>query len=89
MRRDRVWRLRCGHIYHAQCWGRVAHAHADRQLAGTMEGAATEAPCGICRGVGPIAAEFHYDLAGDQDAANRHGEILRGGSQAQGPSGRA
>eukprot|EP00959_Pyramimonas_sp_CCMP1952_P310455 6497489-Pyramimonas_sp.AAC.1 len=46
-----------------------------------MEGAATEAPCAICRGVGPIAAEFHYALAGDQDAANRHGEILRGANE--------
>eukprot|EP00959_Pyramimonas_sp_CCMP1952_P093661 1959866-Pyramimonas_sp.AAC.1 len=69
MHHDKVWRLECGHILHAQCWDQVAHAHADRELAGTMESAATEAPCAISRGVGPIAAEFHYALSGDQDAA--------------------
>eukprot|EP00959_Pyramimonas_sp_CCMP1952_P389603 8164184-Pyramimonas_sp.AAC.1 len=70
MHRDKVWRPQCGHRFHAQCWGRVARAHVDRQLAGTMEGAATEAPCASCSGVGLITAEFHYALAGDQDAAN-------------------
>eukprot|EP00959_Pyramimonas_sp_CCMP1952_P212704 4450608-Pyramimonas_sp.AAC.1 len=59
MHHDKVWRLQCGHIFHAQCWDRVAHAHVDRQLAGTMEGTATEAPCVICRGVGLITAGFH------------------------------
>eukprot|EP00959_Pyramimonas_sp_CCMP1952_P250486 5235614-Pyramimonas_sp.AAC.1 len=49
---DKVWRLQCGHILHAQCWGRVAHARVGRQL----EGAPSEAPCAICRGVGLIAA---------------------------------
>eukprot|EP00959_Pyramimonas_sp_CCMP1952_P163080 3409029-Pyramimonas_sp.AAC.1 len=43
-----------------------------------MEGTATEAPCAICRGVGLITAEFHYALAGDQDAWNRREGILRG-----------
>eukprot|EP00959_Pyramimonas_sp_CCMP1952_P431082 9028356-Pyramimonas_sp.AAC.1 len=27
---DKVWRLQCGHVLHAQYWGRVAHAHMDR-----------------------------------------------------------
>eukprot|EP00959_Pyramimonas_sp_CCMP1952_P047499 991338-Pyramimonas_sp.AAC.2 len=57
---------------------RVARARVDRQLAGTMESTATEAPCAMCRGVGLITAEFHDALAGDQDAASRHGGILRG-----------
>eukprot|EP00959_Pyramimonas_sp_CCMP1952_P092728 1940554-Pyramimonas_sp.AAC.1 len=78
MHRDKVRRLQCGHIFHAQCWGRVAHARVDRQLSGNVEGTATEAPRAICRGVGLITAEFHYALAGDQDALSRHGEILRG-----------
>eukprot|EP00959_Pyramimonas_sp_CCMP1952_P226726 4740580-Pyramimonas_sp.AAC.1 len=56
---DKFWRLQCGHRFHAQCWDRVARAHVDRQLAGTVEGAATEAPCAICRGVGLIAAGLH------------------------------
>eukprot|EP00959_Pyramimonas_sp_CCMP1952_P165540 3460442-Pyramimonas_sp.AAC.1 len=34
---DKIWRLQCGHILHAQCWDRVVHAHVDRQLAGNME----------------------------------------------------
>eukprot|EP00959_Pyramimonas_sp_CCMP1952_P105309 2201319-Pyramimonas_sp.AAC.1 len=55
---------------HAQCWDRVAHAHVDRELAGNMEGSATEAPCAICRGAGLISAEFHYALAGDQASLN-------------------
>eukprot|EP00959_Pyramimonas_sp_CCMP1952_P053481 1118917-Pyramimonas_sp.AAC.1 len=33
------------------------------------------------RGVGLITAEFYYVLAGDQDALNRHGEILRGANE--------
>eukprot|EP00959_Pyramimonas_sp_CCMP1952_P256082 5348674-Pyramimonas_sp.AAC.1 len=52
MHHEDVWRLQSGHMFHAQCWGRVARARVDRQLAGTMGGAATEAPCAICRGVG-------------------------------------
>eukprot|EP00959_Pyramimonas_sp_CCMP1952_P213301 4462981-Pyramimonas_sp.AAC.1 len=36
MHRDKVWRLQCGHIFHAQCWDRVAHAHVDRQLVGNV-----------------------------------------------------
>eukprot|EP00959_Pyramimonas_sp_CCMP1952_P101872 2130791-Pyramimonas_sp.AAC.1 len=47
----------------------VVHARACRQLAGTLEGAAAEAPCAICRGVGLITAELHCALAGDQNAA--------------------
>eukprot|EP00959_Pyramimonas_sp_CCMP1952_P382903 8023266-Pyramimonas_sp.AAC.1 len=23
---DKVWRIQCGRIFHAQCWGRVARA---------------------------------------------------------------
>eukprot|EP00959_Pyramimonas_sp_CCMP1952_P369191 7733249-Pyramimonas_sp.AAC.1 len=65
MHHDKVWRL---HTFDAQCWDRVAHAHVDRQLAGNMEGTATEAPCAIRRRVGRITAEFHYALAGDQNA---------------------
>eukprot|EP00959_Pyramimonas_sp_CCMP1952_P449205 9405740-Pyramimonas_sp.AAC.1 len=79
--RDKVWRLQCGHIFHAQCWDRVAHAHVDGQLAGALEGAASEALCAIYRGLGLIAAEFHYALAGDHNAANRHEEILRGANE--------
>eukprot|EP00959_Pyramimonas_sp_CCMP1952_P339697 7114374-Pyramimonas_sp.AAC.1 len=63
MHRDKVWRLQYGHIFHAQCWDRVALAPVDRQLPGTLEGAATEAPCAICRGVILITAEFHCALA--------------------------
>eukprot|EP00959_Pyramimonas_sp_CCMP1952_P261456 5466566-Pyramimonas_sp.AAC.1 len=63
MHRDNVWRLQCGHIFHTQCWDRVAHAHVDRQLAGNVEGTATGAPCAICRGVGLSTAELHYALA--------------------------
>eukprot|EP00959_Pyramimonas_sp_CCMP1952_P080689 1685952-Pyramimonas_sp.AAC.1 len=43
-----------------------------------MEGSATEALCAICRGVGLIAVEFHYALAGDQESLDRHEDILRG-----------
>eukprot|EP00959_Pyramimonas_sp_CCMP1952_P063714 1331189-Pyramimonas_sp.AAC.1 len=64
--RDKVWRLQRGHIFHAQCLDRAAHAHVDRHLDWNMEGSANEAPCAICRGAGAIAAEFHYALAGDQ-----------------------
>eukprot|EP00959_Pyramimonas_sp_CCMP1952_P009667 201838-Pyramimonas_sp.AAC.1 len=71
MNSDKFWRLQCGHIFHAQCWGRVVHAHVDRQVAGNMEGFAREAPCAICRGVGLITAEFHHALAGDQEAHDR------------------
>eukprot|EP00959_Pyramimonas_sp_CCMP1952_P167333 3497135-Pyramimonas_sp.AAC.1 len=56
MHHDEVWRLQRGHIFHAQCWERGARAHVDRQLAGNMEGTATEAPCVICRGAGRITA---------------------------------
>eukprot|EP00959_Pyramimonas_sp_CCMP1952_P106024 2216774-Pyramimonas_sp.AAC.1 len=70
MHHDKVWRLQYGQLFHAQCWDRVARAHVDRQLGGTMK-----------RGVGLIAAEFHYALAGDQDAASRHGETLRGANE--------
>eukprot|EP00959_Pyramimonas_sp_CCMP1952_P179863 3760867-Pyramimonas_sp.AAC.1 len=42
-----------------------------------MEGSACEAPCAICRGVGLITAEFHYALAGDQEAQDRHEDILQ------------
>eukprot|EP00959_Pyramimonas_sp_CCMP1952_P223585 4674920-Pyramimonas_sp.AAC.1 len=62
---DTVWRLQCSHLFHTQCWDRVAHAHLGRQVAGTMEGAEIEAPCAICRG----------------DAARRHGEIIRGANE--------
>eukprot|EP00959_Pyramimonas_sp_CCMP1952_P112699 2356083-Pyramimonas_sp.AAC.1 len=71
MNHDKVWRLQCGHIFHAQCWDRVVHTHVDRQLAGNMEGFASEAPCAICRGVGFITAEFHCALAGHQESLNR------------------
>eukprot|EP00959_Pyramimonas_sp_CCMP1952_P297227 6218289-Pyramimonas_sp.AAC.1 len=81
----KAWGLQRGQIFHAQCWGRVARAHVDRQLAGTTEGTATVAPCAICRGVGLITAEFDYALTGDQDAANRHVEILRGDIERRGP----
>eukprot|EP00959_Pyramimonas_sp_CCMP1952_P426580 8934551-Pyramimonas_sp.AAC.1 len=50
---DKVWRLQCGRIFHAQRWDRVARAHVERQL----EGASSEAPCAICRNAGPITAE--------------------------------
>eukprot|EP00959_Pyramimonas_sp_CCMP1952_P415039 8696155-Pyramimonas_sp.AAC.1 len=72
-----VWRLQCGHIFHAQCGNCVAHARVDRQL----EGAPGEAPFAICRGAGLVAAEYHYALAGDQTAAGRRGEILCGASE--------
>eukprot|EP00959_Pyramimonas_sp_CCMP1952_P345934 7245119-Pyramimonas_sp.AAC.1 len=49
MNHDKIWRLQCGHIFHAQCWDRVVHAHVDRQLAGNVEVSASEAPCAICR----------------------------------------
>eukprot|EP00959_Pyramimonas_sp_CCMP1952_P362776 7597022-Pyramimonas_sp.AAC.1 len=70
MNHEKVWRLQCGHTFHAQCWDRVAHAHVDGQLAGKMEGSATEAPCAVCRGVGLITAEFHCPPAGDQESLN-------------------
>eukprot|EP00959_Pyramimonas_sp_CCMP1952_P075475 1577391-Pyramimonas_sp.AAC.1 len=81
MKHDKVWSLQCGHIFHAQCWGRVAHAHVDRHLAGNIEGSATEAPCAICRGFGLITAGFHSALAGDQGSFNRHEDILRGANE--------
>eukprot|EP00959_Pyramimonas_sp_CCMP1952_P045426 948856-Pyramimonas_sp.AAC.1 len=34
-------------------------------------------PCAICRGLGFIAAEFHYALAGDQESRDRHEDILQ------------
>eukprot|EP00959_Pyramimonas_sp_CCMP1952_P209157 4375401-Pyramimonas_sp.AAC.1 len=37
MNHDKVWRFQRGHIFHAQRWDRVVHAHVDRQLAGNME----------------------------------------------------
>eukprot|EP00959_Pyramimonas_sp_CCMP1952_P158702 3319543-Pyramimonas_sp.AAC.1 len=46
-----------------------------------MEGSASEAPCAICRGGGLITAEFHYALAGDQDALDRHEDTLRGANE--------
>eukprot|EP00959_Pyramimonas_sp_CCMP1952_P217774 4554509-Pyramimonas_sp.AAC.1 len=81
MNHDRVWRIQRGHIFHAQCWDRVAHAHVDRQLAGNLEGSAPEAPCAICRGVGLITAEIHYALAGDQESLDHHEGILRGANE--------
>eukprot|EP00959_Pyramimonas_sp_CCMP1952_P202344 4231299-Pyramimonas_sp.AAC.1 len=81
MNHDKVWRLQCGHIFHAQCWDRVAHAHADRQLAGNMESSASEAPCVICRGVGLIPAGFHCAFAGDQQSLNRHEDRFRGANE--------
>eukprot|EP00959_Pyramimonas_sp_CCMP1952_P267315 5589085-Pyramimonas_sp.AAC.1 len=44
MNSDKIWRLQCGHIFHAQCWDRVVHAHVDGQVAGNMEDSACEAP---------------------------------------------
>eukprot|EP00959_Pyramimonas_sp_CCMP1952_P038439 804280-Pyramimonas_sp.AAC.1 len=70
-------------MFHAQCWDRVAHAHVVRQLAGNVQGTATEAPCVICKGVGLITAGFHHALAGDQDARNRHEEVLRGANEVR------
>eukprot|EP00959_Pyramimonas_sp_CCMP1952_P258526 5403949-Pyramimonas_sp.AAC.1 len=48
----KVSRLECGHLFHAQCWDRVARARVERQL-GCAPG---EAPCAICRGAGLITA---------------------------------
>eukprot|EP00959_Pyramimonas_sp_CCMP1952_P132373 2767814-Pyramimonas_sp.AAC.1 len=67
MNHDKIWRPQCGHIFHAQCWDRVVHAHVDQQVAGNMAASAREPPCALCRGVGLITAEFHYALAGDQE----------------------
>eukprot|EP00959_Pyramimonas_sp_CCMP1952_P402949 8443552-Pyramimonas_sp.AAC.1 len=39
-----MWRLQCGHLFHAQCWDPVVHARVERQ----PEGAPSEAPCAIC-----------------------------------------
>eukprot|EP00959_Pyramimonas_sp_CCMP1952_P383524 8036858-Pyramimonas_sp.AAC.1 len=77
MNHDKVWRLPCGRIFHAQCWEGVVHARVDRQLAGNMEGSASEAPCAMCRGVGLIIAEFYYGLAGDQESLNHREDIIR------------
>eukprot|EP00959_Pyramimonas_sp_CCMP1952_P452229 9466209-Pyramimonas_sp.AAC.1 len=35
MHHDTVWRLQCGHTFHAQFWGRVARARVDRQGVGS------------------------------------------------------
>eukprot|EP00959_Pyramimonas_sp_CCMP1952_P301013 6297924-Pyramimonas_sp.AAC.1 len=51
MNHDKVWRLQCGHTFHAQCWDRVVHGHVDRQLAGNMESSASEAPPALSAGV--------------------------------------
>eukprot|EP00959_Pyramimonas_sp_CCMP1952_P027301 573833-Pyramimonas_sp.AAC.1 len=69
-----MWRLPCGHIFHAQRWDRITRVRVERQ----MDGAPSEAQCVICRGAGPIAAEFHYALAGGHNEADRHEEVLRG-----------
>eukprot|EP00959_Pyramimonas_sp_CCMP1952_P255855 5344124-Pyramimonas_sp.AAC.1 len=61
-----------GAVLHALMW-------ADSWLA--LWGAATEAPCAICRGVCLITAAFHHALAGDKDTANRDGKILRGANE--------
>eukprot|EP00959_Pyramimonas_sp_CCMP1952_P252946 5284120-Pyramimonas_sp.AAC.1 len=29
---EKVWRLECGHIFHALCWGRVAQGRVGRRL---------------------------------------------------------
>eukprot|EP00959_Pyramimonas_sp_CCMP1952_P371668 7782937-Pyramimonas_sp.AAC.1 len=46
-----------------------------------MEGSAREAPCAIRRGVGLIAAEFHFALAGYQEAHDRHEYIRQRASE--------
>eukprot|EP00959_Pyramimonas_sp_CCMP1952_P163600 3420236-Pyramimonas_sp.AAC.1 len=46
--------------------GTVAQAHVGRHL----EGAPHEATRAVCRGIGPIAAEFHCALAREPNAEN-------------------
>ena len=51
-----LWRLQCGHCFHALCWDRHAQSYIDRAL----PGGANEAPCGVCRGPGLVVAHFPY-----------------------------
>ena len=39
--RERLWRLQCGHMFHAECWDRMAHTHTHTH---TSTGRSTETP---------------------------------------------